>query len=229
MWGSGSESGAAPDLRALFLADQRAAQDASSSGAPQVGWGGCALPPAPGRVQYFGRNRSKGGPHREVRSAGGQRSEAASPPPPAAPSASPPPPGRPQDEALSVEELGGLVRRLPRGETLPERLFRALHHLDSRAVALLLKDLSKAGLDGRSIELFDSLRVLPERHLLRPLCDVYTYTAMISLCIYQQNVDRAMELLAEMRARGVERNVHTYTCVRSGEAGASSARGEQRV
>jgi pentatricopeptide repeat domain-containing protein 1 len=114
------------------------------------------------------------------------------------------------------------IKRLGRAEPLPERVFRALHHLDSRAVALLLKDLSKAALDGRSIELFDALRSLPERHLLRPLCDVYTYTATISLCIYQQNVERAMELLGEMRARGVERNVHTYTalmnvCIKCGK------------
>jgi pentatricopeptide repeat protein len=114
---------------------------------------------------------------------------------------------------LSVDEAVALMKRLPRGEPLPERLLRALRHLDSRAAALLLKDLSKAGLDERAIELFDWLRALPERHVLRALCDVYTYTAMISLCIYQQNVDRAMELLAEMRARGVERNVHTYTAL----------------
>jgi pentatricopeptide repeat domain-containing protein 1 len=106
-----------------------------------------------------------------------------------------------------------LARRAPHGEPLPDRLRDALRHLDSRAAALLLKDLSKAGLDERAIELFDWLRALPERHPLRALCDVYTYTAMISLCIYQQNVDRATDLLREMRARGVERNVHTYTAL----------------
>jgi pentatricopeptide repeat domain-containing protein 1 len=121
-----------------------------------------------------------------------------------------------------VEELVQHIKRLGRAEPLPERVFRALHHLDSRAVALLLKDLSKAAMDARSIELFDALRSLPERHLLRPLCDVYTYTATISLCIYQQNVERAMELLEEMRTRGVERNVHTYTalmnvCIKCGK------------
>jgi len=123
---------------------------------------------------------------------------------------------------MSVEEIVQLLKRTSRSDAVPSRVFSSLHHLDSRTVALLLKDISKAGLDSRSIELFDWLRALPERHLLRPLCDVFTYTAMISLCIYQQNVDRAMELLDEMRQRGVERNVHTYTalmnvCIKCGK------------
>ncbi len=89
-------------------------------------------------------------------------------------------------------------------------------------MALLLKDLSKAGADHRAVELFDWLRNLPDQHLLRALADVYTYTAMISLCIYQPNVDRALDLLEEMRVRGIERNVHTYTalmnvCIKCGK------------
>jgi pentatricopeptide repeat domain-containing protein 1 len=123
---------------------------------------------------------------------------------------------------MSVEEIVQLLKKTGRSDPLPQRVLSSLHHLDSRTVALLLKDISKAGLDSRSIELFDWLRALPERHLLRHLCDVFTYTAMISLCIYQQNVDRAMELLEEMRQRGVERNVHTYTalmnvCIKCGK------------
>lgn len=115
-----------------------------------------------------------------------------------------------------------LVKQLHRSEPLPDKVFKALHHLDSRGVALLLKDLGRIGQDARSIELFDALRALPERNLLRSLCDVYTYTAMISLCIYQHNVETAMELLGEMRSRGIERNVHTYTalmnvCIKCGK------------
>jgi pentatricopeptide repeat domain-containing protein 1 len=125
-----------------------------------------------------------------------------------------------------VEEIVQLLKKTPGADPCPARVFSSLHNLDSRTVALLLKDISKAGLDSRSIELFDWLRSLPERHLLRHLCDVFTYTAMISLCIYQQNVDRAMELLEEMRQRGVERNVHTYTalmnvCIKCGKLPAS--------
>lgn len=65
-------------------------------------------------------------------------------------------------------------------------MYNALFHFDSRATALLFKDLSKAGVSHRAVELFDWLRKLDANHALRPLCDVYTYTAMIAQCIYQQ-------------------------------------------
>jgi pentatricopeptide repeat protein len=34
---------------------------------------------------------------------------------------------------------------------------------------------------------------------------------MFSLCVDQQELPRALELMAEMQARRVECNVHTYT------------------
>ena len=64
---------------------------------------------------------------------------------------------------------------------------------------LLPQDLSRVGADRRAVELFDQLRALPERHALRPLCDVYSFTAMVSMCIYQQDVERALELVEDMR------------------------------
>lgn len=63
---------------------------------------------------------------------------------------------------------------------------QALCRFDSRAVSLLLKDLGKAGEGARATQLFDRLRVLESGHVLRALCDVYTYTAAIALCIHQQ-------------------------------------------
>ena len=36
---------------------------------------------------------------------------------------------------------------------------------------------------------------------------------MISMCIHEHNVDRAMDLANEMRNRNIERNVHTYTAL----------------
>lgn len=116
-------------------------------------------------------------------------------------------------EATSAEELLALIQKVPKKEPLNERVFNSLYHLDSRAVALLLKDLARVGLDKRALELFEYLRGLPERHSLRSLCDVYTFTAMVSMCITQQSVDRAMELVEDMRQRGIERNVHTYTAL----------------
>lgn len=210
----------------------------SSSQGPQqaLGWGGQPINDSNGyKVPWFGRRRGAAGHRaRQCRNSpvegggtqGGPSPNGSSsrdagnlPLPPFASSS------QPQD-ALSVEEIVQLLRKTPRGDPCPARVFSSLHSLDSRTVALLLKDISKAGLDSRSIELFDWLRSLPERHLLRHLCDVFTYTAMISLCIYQQNVDRAMELLDEMRQRGVERNVHTYTalmnvCIKCGKLPAS--------
>lgn len=42
---------------------------------------------------------------------------------------------------------------------------------------------------------------------------VWPGQAMISMCIYQLDVDRAMELVEDMRQRNIERNVHTYTAL----------------
>ena len=85
---------------------------------------------------------------------------------------------------MAVPSLVSLC--FPPGKQVPEAAYQALFHFDSRAAALLLKDLSKAGLGGRAVEVFDWLRNLEPGHPLGALCDVYTYTAMISMCIYQQ-------------------------------------------
>jgi pentatricopeptide repeat domain-containing protein 1 len=90
-----------------------------------------------------------------------------------------------------------------------------MQSFDSRSVAILLKDLSKRGLSHRASELFDWLSGLPPDHNLSHLLDVYTYTAMVSICIYQQNVKRAMQLADEMQERNIQRNVHTYTALMS--------------
>ena len=78
------------------------------------------------------------------------------------------------------------MQRTPGNQHIPEQALQALYQFDSRAAALLLKDLSKTGLGQRAKELFDWLRKLDDPHPLHALCDVYTYTAMISMCIYQQ-------------------------------------------
>jgi pentatricopeptide repeat domain-containing protein 1 len=41
---------------------------------------------------------------------------------------------------------------------------------------------------------------------------VYTYTTAISQCSSHHQLRRALELVAEMRAREVALNVHTYRC-----------------
>ena len=59
--------------------------------------------------------------------------------------------------------------------------------------------------------MFDFLRGLPAEHQLSGLCDVFIYTAMISLCVDNQELSRAFEMVTEMKQRHVECNVHTYT------------------
>lgn len=90
------------------------------------------------------------------------------------------------EEELSVEDIVSMCHNLPHNKSVPDAAYQALFHFDSRATALLLKDLSKAGLGLRAVEIFDWLRNLDGGHPLAALCDVYTYTAMISMCIYQQ-------------------------------------------
>lgn len=72
------------------------------------------------------------------------------------------------------------------------------------------------------MEVFDWLRGLEDGHDLVCLCDVYTYTTMISQCGSHQQLRRALELVAEMRGRGVACNVHTYSalmnvCIKANE------------
>ena len=115
---------------------------------------------------------------------------------------------------LQVQQAVLILHSLGPGQPLPEAaLQQALLGFDSRAVALLLKDLSRAGLGQRAAQLFDWLRSLPGAHPLAALCDVYTWTAMVSLCMHQQDAARAQGLVGDMRARGVAPNVHTYTAL----------------
>lgn len=67
------------------------------------------------------------------------------------------------------------------------------------------------GLALRAVEVFDHLRReggAETTHLL----DIYTYTTAISVCSSSQQLERALELAAEMRSRGISCNVHTYRC-----------------
>lgn len=116
---------------------------------------------------------------------------------------------------VSVESLVKAVQRLKGGQPVMEAVSAGLAHLDSRAVAALLKELSKSGLPHRAAELFDWLRSLPADHQLAKLADLYTYTTIISQCGGHQQLRRALELVAEMRGRGIEANIHTYSALMS--------------
>ena len=124
----------------------------------------------------------------------------------------PPPP-----QEFTVESLVRAVMALKPAQPIMQatRLSAGLRTLDSRAVAALLKELSKAGAQHRASELFDYLRALPDDHELAPLADLYTYTTVISQCGGHQHLRRALELVAEMRGRGIQCNVHTYSALMS--------------
>ncbi|KAL3162889.1 hypothetical protein ABBQ32_009337 [Trebouxia sp. C0010 RCD-2024] len=122
----------------------------------------------------------------------------------------------------SVEDMLQLVRGLAPDASAIAAISQGLYYLDSGALAALLKELAKSGHGKRAMEVFDWLRGLEDGHDLVCLCDVYTYTTMISQCGSHQQLRRALELVAEMRGRGVACNVHTYSalmnvCIKANE------------
>ena len=72
------------------------------------------------------------------------------------------------------------VMKLAPQESAVEAVQQGLAYLDSSALAALLKELAKQGHIKRSVEIFDWLRGLPSTNELASLCDLYTYTTMIS-------------------------------------------------
>jgi len=122
----------------------------------------------------------------------------------------------------TVEDLLEVVRRLPAEASAVQAVAQGLYSLDSGALAALLKELNKAGHARRAQEIFDWLRSLDPTNDLSSLCTTMTYTTMISQCGTQQALRRALELMAEMRSRGVQCNVHTYSalmnvCIKANE------------
>ncbi len=125
------------------------------------------------------------------------------------------------DLACSVEDLLRWIAALPTAEGVVKAVGPALQHLDSSALAALMKELGRQGLGKRAVELFDYLRrsnTAEHNHLM----DIYTYTTAISVCSASQQLQRALELVAEMRSRGIGCNVHTYSalmnvCIKSNE------------
>lgn len=122
----------------------------------------------------------------------------------------------------TVEELLETVRYLPPESSAVQAVAQGLHSLDSGALAALLKELNKMGHSRRAQEIFDWLRSLDSSDELYGLCNTMTYTTMISQCGSQQALRRALELIAEMRGRGIHCNVHTYSalmnvCIKSNE------------
>lgn len=114
---------------------------------------------------------------------------------------------------MSVEELVRMCSSLPPDANAVAAVSPALAYLDSRAMAAFMKELAKTQQLSKAMELFDWLKSLPPDHELYNLCDVYTFTTAISLMGPSQQLRRALELVGEMRARGLQCNVHTYSAL----------------
>ena len=83
-------------------------------------------------------------------------------------------------------------RRLPPREPVTSVAASSIQGLDSRAVAALLKELAKTGQGARAHEFFEYILGLGDQHEAARLCDVFTYTAAISICNNDQQVRRAL-------------------------------------
>lgn len=81
----------------------------------------------------------------------------------------------------TVEEILQVVRHMPRGASVVDAVRDSLQYLDSRALAALLKELSKTGLRDMAFHIFNWLRE-PTQSMdpaYGGLLDVFTYTTMI--------------------------------------------------
>lgn len=81
----------------------------------------------------------------------------------------------------TVEEILQVVRHMPRAASVIDAVRDSLQYLDSRALAALLKELSKTGLRDMAFHIFNWLRE-PTQSMdpaYGGLLDVFTYTTMI--------------------------------------------------
>jgi pentatricopeptide repeat domain-containing protein 1 len=114
----------------------------------------------------------------------------------------------------SIDTAIRMISETPQANRIGNDVYDIIKSTDSRAVASLLKELSRMGLTSRAEEVFDTLRSMdPIESANIGLLDVFTYTAAISLCISSHNVDRALHLAAEMQKKKIHCNVHTYTAL----------------
>eukprot|EP00891_Asterochloris_glomerata_P006084 jgi/Astpho2/6084/Aster-04031 len=125
-------------------------------------------------------------------------------------------------QMVPIDDILWRIKRLPPHDQIDQVAAECMPQLHSRGLAALMKELGKSGLSHRAFQLFDWLIALPEGHMCQGICDVYVYTAMISNCVAQQDMQRALSLSEQMRSKSLERNVHTYSalmnvCIKSGQ------------
>lgn len=123
----------------------------------------------------------------------------------------------------TVEDMLRTIKTLQNKQSAIDVLRAGVHYLDSRALAFLLKELGKCKLTHRAFEIFDWLHMHPDPSL-SSLCDVFTYTTVISLCGSPRLLWKALRLVGSMKSKGIPCNTHTYSalisvCVKAKQPG----------
>ncbi len=123
----------------------------------------------------------------------------------------------------TVEDMLRTIKTLQNKQSALDVVRAGLHYLDSRALAFLLKELGKSKLTHRAFEIFDWLHIHPDPSLAA-LCDVFTYTTVISLCGSPRLLWKALRLVGCMKSKGIPCNTHTYSalisvCVKAKQPG----------
>lgn len=123
----------------------------------------------------------------------------------------------------TVEDMLRTIKSLSPRESAVEAVRGGIGYLDSRALAFLFKELGKCKLTHRAFEVFDWLHAQQDPDLGN-LCDVFTYTTIISLCGSPRLLWKALRLVGAMKAKGIACNTHTCSalmsvCVKAKQAG----------
>lgn len=116
------------------------------------------------------------------------------------------------DNPHSIKE-GVLDSMLKRIYSLPQEVSPSEDLTLREGFRHLVKGLGRQGHTDRAVDLFDWLRRQGTSGEYGHLLDVFTYTTAISLCAARQQLQRALDLLEEMRLVGAKRNVHTYSAL----------------
>ncbi|KAK9811789.1 hypothetical protein WJX72_010082 [[Myrmecia] bisecta] len=120
----------------------------------------------------------------------------------------------PEPEAgVSIPELKRVIEGLSLEKSAVVAVAPCLAQISPQEFSSLLLELAHANHAFRAWQLFDWVRGLPKEHGLHALCDATAYTTMITLCGPWQQLRRALQLVADMRARSIECGLQAYTAL----------------
>jgi len=118
-----------------------------------------------------------------------------------------------EEERIHLGNLKRLIESLPLEASAVTTAAPHLATLTGPQFAALLKELASDNHAYRAWQMFDWVRALPAEHGLARLCDSEAYTTMIALCGPWQQLRRALQLIADMRAQGIECGVQAHTAL----------------